>query len=143
MNQLMRVAMRMMCRVSTKRDHLTIVNDIVNYCQVRHNGDMTAGTVIEALSDPTRRQIVTLLSGGPRRAGELAAAGGMSPPAMSRHLRVLLSALVITDERTDEDARARVFRLRPESIKTARAWLDALLSGVADLPEPATEDTLR
>ena len=50
--------------------------------------DANAGTVIEALPDPTRR-IVTLLSGGPKRAGELAAAVGMSPPAMSRHLRVL------------------------------------------------------
>lgn len=92
---------------------------------------MTAGTVIEALSDPTRRQVVTLLSGGPRRAGELAAEVGMSAPAMSRHLRVLLSATVITDERLDEDARARVFRLRPESITTARAWLDNLLAGLA------------
>ena len=92
----------------------------------------TAGTVIEALSDPTRRQIVTLLSGGPKRAGELAAEVGMSAPAMSRHLRVLLSALVITDERLDQDARARVFRLRLDSIVTARRWLDGLLSG---LPE--------
>ncbi len=91
---------------------------------------MTAGTVIEALSDPTRRQIVTLLSGGPRRAGELAVEVGMSAPAISRHLRVLLSAAVITDERLDEDARARVFRLRPESITTARAWLDGVLAGL-------------
>jgi DNA-binding transcriptional ArsR family regulator len=90
---------------------------------------MTAGTVIEALSDPTRRRIVTLLSGGPKRAGELSAAVGMSAPAMSRHLRVLLSALVIADERLNEDARARVFRLRPESIATARGWLDGLLAG--------------
>ncbi len=90
---------------------------------------MTAGTVIEALSDPTRRQIVTLLSGGPKRAGELAAEVGMSAPAMSRHLRVLLSALVIADERLDEDARARVFRLRPESIKAVQAWLDQLIAG--------------
>lgn len=90
--------------------------------------DLTAGTVIEALSDPTRRQIVALLSGGPRRAGELAAEVGMSPPAISRHLRVLLSALVITDERLEEDARARVFRLRPEAIKSARAWLDGLMA---------------
>ncbi len=90
---------------------------------------MTAGTVIEALADPTRRQIVALLSGGPRRAGELAAEVGMSAPAMSRHLRVLLSALVITDERIDEDARARVFRLRPASIKVAQSWLDQLLTG--------------
>ena len=93
---------------------------------------MTAGTVIEALSDPTRRQIVTLLSSGPKRAGELAAAVGMSAPAMSRHLRVLLSALVIVDERLDEDARARVFRLRPESIRTAQAWLDQLTTGLTN-----------
>lgn len=93
-----------------------------------------AGTVIEALSDPTRRRIVTLLSAGPRRAGELAAEVGMSAPATSRHLRVLLSALVITDERLQEDARARVFRLRPESIKTVQAWLDDL---VAAGPRPA------
>jgi len=107
---------------------LTIVNTIVNYCRV-HDVDATAGTVIEALSDPTRRRIVTLLSDGPKRAGELAAEVGMSPPAMSRHLRVLLSALVIADERLDEDARARVFRLKPESIKIARAWLGQLVPG--------------
>lgn len=96
---------------------------------------MAAGSVIEALSDPTRRRIVTLLSRGPKRAGELAAAVGMSAPAMSRHLRVLLSALVITDERLVEDARARVFRLRPQSIKSLQAWLDELTAGLAD---PAT-----
>jgi DNA-binding transcriptional ArsR family regulator len=95
---------------------------------VRHNADLSAGTVIEALSDPTRRQIVTLLSSGPKRAGQLAAEVGMSAPAMSRHLRVLLSAMVITDERLNEDARARVFRLRPESIKAVQAWLDTVLS---------------
>jgi DNA-binding transcriptional ArsR family regulator len=105
---------------------LTIVNAIVNYCRM-YDVDAAAGTVLEALSDPTRRRIVTLLSGGPKRAGELAAEVGMSAPAISRHLRVLLSALVIADERLDEDARARVFRLKPESIKTARAWLDQLV----------------
>jgi len=98
--------------------------------------DTTAGTVIEALSDPTRRRIVTLLSSGPKRAGELAAAAGMSAPAMSRHLRVLLSALVIADERLDEDARARVFRLQPESIKAVQAWLDHLMTGRAE-PGPS------
>ena len=94
--------------------------------------DTAAGKVIEALSDPTRRQVVTLLSGGPKRAGELAAEVGMSAPALSRHLRVLLSALVITDERLDEDARARVFRLQPESIKAVQAWLDQLMTGSTD-----------
>jgi hypothetical protein len=48
---------------------------------------------------------------------------------MSRHLRVLLAAQVIEDERLNEDARARVFRLRPESITAARRWLDQILAG--------------
>jgi DNA-binding transcriptional ArsR family regulator len=100
----------------------------VNYCRVWRNVDTSAGTVIEALADPTRRQIVTLLSSGPRRAGELAAEVGMSAPAMSRHLRVLLSAQVIADERLEQDARARVFRLQPDSIRAARAWLDQLVA---------------
>jgi DNA-binding transcriptional ArsR family regulator len=93
---------------------------------VQRNVDMTAGTVIDALGDPVRRQVVTLLSGGPRRAGELAAEIGMSPPAMSRHLRILLAALVIEDERLERDARARVFRLRPESIQAVQSWLDQI-----------------
>ena len=100
---------------------------------VRHNGDMTAGAVIEALGDPVRRQVVTLLSGGPRRAGEIATEIGMSAPAISRHLRVLLEALVIEDERLEADARARVFRLRPQSITAARAWLDEILAGAGGL----------
>ena len=99
---------------------------------------MTAGTAIDALSDPTRRQIVMLLGGGPKRAGELAAEVGMSAPAVSRHLRVLLAAAVITDERLENDARARVFRLRPESIKAAQSWLDGVLSGPAHRPAERT-----
>jgi DNA-binding transcriptional ArsR family regulator len=92
--------------------------------------------VIEALADPTRRRIVSVLSAGPRRAGELAAEVGMSAPAISRHLRVLLIAAVITDERLDHDARARVFRVRPESIAAARAWLDRVLSGTVSPDAP-------
>ncbi len=91
--------------------------------------DATAETVIEALGDPVRRQVVAALSGGPRRAGELAAEIGMSAPAMSRHLRVLLAAQVIEDERLEADARARVFRLRRQSIAAARSWLDQILAG--------------
>ena len=106
---------------------------------MNYNENVTAGTVIEALSDPTRRQIVTLLSSGPKRAGELAAEVGMSAPAMSRHLRVLLSALVIVDGRLNEDARARVFRLRPQSIRTAQAWLDQLTTGWTAPDEPASD----
>ena len=45
---------------------------------------------------------------------------------MSKHLRVLLRAGVVTDERRADDARARVFRIRPESVLAVRAWLDQL-----------------
>ena len=88
------------------------------------DGDLTP--VLQALADPTRLGVVQLLSGGPRRAGELADASGLTPAAMSKHLRVLLRARVVTDERTPEDARVRVFRLRPESVVALRAWLDQL-----------------
>jgi DNA-binding transcriptional ArsR family regulator len=82
--------------------------------------------VFEALADETRRKVVEVLGEGPRRAGELAGEIGTSAPSMSRHLRVLLEAGIVADERLDEDARARVFRLRPESMVALRAWLDQL-----------------
>src|ERR671931_556144 len=82
--------------------------------------------LLTALSDPTRRGVVQLLRDGPRRAGELAAASGTSAPTMSRHLRVLLEAGIVTDERRDDDARARVFWLRPESVAPLREWLHEL-----------------
>lgn len=90
---------------------------------------MTTGnlsSLFGALADPTRQQVVQLLSDGPRRAGELASAAGTSAPTMSRHLRVLLTAGIVADERPAQDARARFFRLRPESIVAVRAWLDQL-----------------
>jgi DNA-binding transcriptional ArsR family regulator len=88
--------------------------------------DGEAAALFGALADPTRLQVVQLLGQHPRRAGELAAAAGMSAPAMSRHLRVLLRAGLIADERLAEDARARVFRLRPQSLAALQAWLDQL-----------------
>jgi len=85
---------------------------------------MTA--LLQALADPTRLGIVETLSCGPRRAGELAASAGLSAPAMSKHLRVLLLAGIVADERPPDDARIRMFRLRPESVVALRAWLDQL-----------------
>ena len=91
-----------------------------------HQGAPDVADVFVALADPTRRQVVQLLGGGERRAGELAEQVGTSAPAMSRHLRVLLRAGVVEDERRPEDARLRVFRLRPESMVAVRAWLDQI-----------------
>ena len=82
--------------------------------------------VFGALADPTRRQVAQLVGERPRRAGELAETIGLSAPAMSRHLRILLEAGVVTDERVAEDARWRVFRLRPQSLEAVQAFLDQL-----------------
>jgi len=85
-------------------------------------------TTLAALADPTRRHVVELLRERPRRVGELAAACAMSGPAISRHLRVLrVSGLIeVEEERFDQDARLRVYRLRPEPFVTLTAWLDQM-----------------
>jgi len=82
--------------------------------------------VFGALADPARLRIVQLLGDAPRRPGELAAAVGVSAPAMSRHLRALLEAGIVTDERVSRDARLRYFRLRRQSMVSVQAWLDQL-----------------
>ncbi len=79
-----------------------------------------------ALADPTRRRVIELLGNRAHRAGELAAAAGTSAPVMSRHLRILLEAGFVADERVPDDARLRVFRLRPEPVAALQAWLDQL-----------------
>ena len=78
---------------------------------------------LAALADPTRRRVVDLLRVRPRRAGELARAFRMSPPAMSRHLRVLRTRGLIEEERVEKDARVRIYRLRPERFRDLQAWL--------------------
>ena len=82
--------------------------------------------VFEALADPTRRQVVQLLGSRPHRAGELAEAAGMSAPAMSRHLKVLLESGIVQDHRVPDDARLRIFELRPQSLVAVQAYLDQL-----------------
>jgi DNA-binding transcriptional ArsR family regulator len=78
--------------------------------------------VLAALADPTRRQVIELLGDRARRAGELAEAAGTSAPVMSRHLKILLEAGFVADERVPDDARLRVFRLRREPVLALQAY---------------------
>ena len=77
-----------------------------------------------ALADPTRRAVVDLLRREPLRAGELAEALDMSPPAMSRHLRVLRASGLVEEEHDGDDARVRVYRLRREPFDALRRWVE-------------------
>lgn len=77
-----------------------------------------------ALADPTRLAVVRLLRKKPYRSSDIAAALSMSRPTMSRHLRVLRKAGLVEEATLEEDARARMYRLRPERFSEIRSWLD-------------------
>jgi DNA-binding transcriptional ArsR family regulator len=76
--------------------------------------------VFGALADPTRRAILAQLAQGDRTVGELAAPFPMSQPAISRHLRVLEEAGLISRSRR---ATARLSHLDAEPLKDASDWL--------------------
>ena len=78
---------------------------------------------LAALADPQRRRVVELLREGPRRAGDLATAAGLSPPAMSRHLRTLRHAGWIEERHDGLDARVRIYQLRSEPMADLARWL--------------------
>ncbi|MBV8360472.1 MAG: winged helix-turn-helix transcriptional regulator [Deltaproteobacteria bacterium] len=79
--------------------------------------------VLTALADPHRRRVVELLRERPRRAGELAAALGLNPPALSRHLRTLRMSGLIEESHPGFDARVRVYTLRPKPMEHLKSWL--------------------
>ncbi|GAC1670225.1 MAG: metalloregulator ArsR/SmtB family transcription factor [Steroidobacteraceae bacterium] len=86
--------------------------------------DSGVDTTFAALADPTRRAVIELLGRRPHRAGELAEVLTMSPPALSRHLRVLKTSGLVADDEPEHDARVRLYRLQPEGFETLGQWVD-------------------
>jgi DNA-binding transcriptional ArsR family regulator len=80
--------------------------------------------IFGALADPARLAAVRLLRRKPLRSSEIAAALGLSRPLASRHLQVLRRAGLIEERSEQDDARVRVYRLRPEPFAELRSWLD-------------------
>jgi DNA-binding transcriptional ArsR family regulator len=76
--------------------------------------------VFGALADPTRRAILTRLTSGDANVAELAAPFAVSQPAISRHLKVLEQAGLISRSRR---ATARLSHLEAEPLRDAVAWL--------------------
>jgi DNA-binding transcriptional ArsR family regulator len=86
----------------------------------RSNVDIPA--VFGALSDPTRFAIIErLLQRGPMTAGEIAEPLVISKPAVSRHLRVLEDAGIITRK---VERQYRVFRAEPQALKAVEDWVE-------------------
>ena len=86
---------------------------------------MTPATRLDAtfsaLADPTRRAILARLSTGEASVNELAEPFAMSQPAISKHLKVLERAGLITRGR---DAQRRPCRLEAQPLAAANAWLE-------------------
>jgi len=71
----------------------------------------------------SRDEVVELLRERPLRAGEVAERLGVSRPAMSNHLRALRSSGLVDVELSEEDGRARRYRLRGERFRELQGWL--------------------
>lgn len=78
--------------------------------------------VFAALADPTRRAILRRLADGDASVAELARPFDVSQPAISKHLRVLEDAGLISRSRV---ATARYSHLEPAALEKASQWMDA------------------
>ena len=81
----------------------------------------TLDATFAALADPTRRAILARLASGEASVTELAEPFAMTQPAISKHLKVLERAGLISRGR---DAQRRPRRLEPEALQQASAWLE-------------------
>ena len=76
--------------------------------------------VLRALADESRRTMLETLTEGPATAGELAALLPIARPGVSRHLRVLREAGLVSVRR---EAQRRVYSLHPEPLAEVDEWL--------------------
>jgi DNA-binding transcriptional ArsR family regulator len=96
------------------------------------------GDPFDALGDPNRRAIVEQLRGGDRSVQELADALPISRPAVSRHLRLLKQAGLVTDR---ADGTRRLYRLHDDGIAAVREYLEAVWGDAAARFRLAAENT--
>jgi DNA-binding transcriptional ArsR family regulator len=80
-----------------------------------------ANDVFRALAHPLRRDIVERLSGGVATVGEVTRGFGVSKPTVSRHLKMLEEAGVVSRV---IDGRNHRLALRPEALADASGWIE-------------------
>lgn len=89
----------------------------------------TYGSVLDALGDRTRRQIIQCLKESPAAVGELAAQLPVSRPAISQHLRALRDAGLVTFETSGT---RNIYRVDPAGLDPLRNWLDGFWGTVLE-----------
>jgi DNA-binding transcriptional ArsR family regulator len=98
----------------------------------------TQGDPFDALGDPNRRAIVEHLRSGDRSVRELADALPISRPAVSRHLRLLKEAGLVTDR---AEGTRRLYRLHDAGIEAVRDYLEQVWGDAAARYKLAAENT--
>ena len=78
-------------------------------------------TVIQAISEPRRREILQMVLDRELAAGEIAAGFDVTRPAISQHLTVLRNAGLVSERR---EGTRRLYRARPEGLAELRSFLD-------------------
>jgi DNA-binding transcriptional ArsR family regulator len=80
-------------------------------------------TVVDAISDPRRREILRLVRDRELAAGEIAARFDVTRPTISQHLTVLRNAGLVGERR---DGTRRLYHARPEALAELQSFLDGL-----------------
>ena len=107
--------------------------------------------VFQALADPTRRQLIDVLSHGPATVSQLAEPLPISMPAVFQHLKVLEASGLV---RSGKVGRVRTCHLEPKMLDTAETWirarramwerrldrLDRFLATLPPDPDPDSQD---
>jgi DNA-binding transcriptional ArsR family regulator len=86
-----------------------------------HRSRATKVDVFRAIADPTRRAILDRLRAGRAPVNALAADFHQSRPAISKHLRVLRQAALVTEQRA---GRERLYELQPRPLQQVAGWVE-------------------
>src|SRR5438128_2478253 len=92
--------------------------------------------VFEAVAQPTRREILRLLSGGELSAGSIAAQFDVTQPAISQHLKVLREAGLVSERR---EGTRRLYSVRAEGLADLHGFLAEILPGGLERLKRAAE----
>ena len=85
------------------------------------SGAPTTSDAFNAIAEPKRREIVSLLANGqPRSVGELVEAMQLPQPAVSKHLAVLRTVGIVTVQKV---GKSRLYALNPSELKTVHDWI--------------------
>src|SRR5439155_10573249 len=93
-------------------------------------------SVVQALSEPRRREILRLVRDRELAAGEIAARFEVTRPAISQHLTLLKKAGLVTERR---EGTRRLYRARPEGLAELRSFLDGFWADSLDRLKVAAE----